>query len=39
LGFLGAVVATLLAGRDREAESRFDEVLFRAHTSADLAER
>lgn len=32
LGFLGAVLGTLLAGRDRANESRFDDVLLRAHT-------
>jgi cation/acetate symporter len=32
LGFLGAVIGTLLAGRDRSNETRFDAVLFRAHT-------
>jgi cation/acetate symporter len=32
LGFAGAVLGTLLGGRDRTAEERFDEVTFRAHT-------
>jgi len=32
LGFLGAVLATLLAGRDRENESRFDTFSLRVHT-------
>src|SRR5271170_7219310 len=32
LGFVGAILGTLLAGRDRANESRFDDVLFRAHT-------
>jgi len=34
LGFAGAVLGTLLGGRDRAAESRFDEVTFRAQTGA-----
>jgi cation/acetate symporter len=32
LGFLGAVLATLLVGRDRENESRFDTFSLRVHT-------
>ncbi len=32
LGFAGAVLGTLLGGRDRAAEVRFDEVRFRAQT-------
>ncbi len=32
LGFAGAVLGTLLGGRDRAAEARFDEVRFRAQT-------
>jgi cation/acetate symporter len=32
LGFLGAVLGTLLAGRDPKNEARFDEVLLRIHT-------
>jgi cation/acetate symporter len=32
LGFLGAVLATLLVGRDRENESRFDAFSLRVHT-------
>ncbi len=34
LGFAGAVLGPLLGGRDRAAESRFDEVRFRAQTGA-----
>ncbi len=34
LGFAGAVLGTLLGGRDRASEERFDEVAFRAHTGA-----
>ena len=34
LGFAGAVLGTLLGGRNREAEARFDEVAFRAQTGA-----
>lgn len=35
LGFAGAVLGTLLgSGRNREAQARFDEVVFRAHTGA-----
>lgn len=34
LGFAGAALGTLLGGRNREAEARFDEVRFRAHTGA-----
>jgi cation/acetate symporter len=32
LGFLGAVLGTLLAGRDLANEARFDQVLIRVHT-------
>lgn len=32
LGFLGAVVGTLIAGRDFENEKRFDAFLFQVHT-------
>ena len=32
LGFLGAVLGTLLMGRDLENEARFDEVTIRVHT-------
>jgi len=32
LGFLGAVLGTLLAGRDPTNEARFDKVLLRIHT-------
>jgi cation/acetate symporter len=32
LGFLGAYVGTLLAGRDRVNERRFDDVSYRVHT-------
>lgn len=32
LGFAGAVIGTLLGGRDRAVEARFDEVAFRAQT-------
>jgi len=32
LGFLGAVLGTLLMGRDLENEARFDEVTVRVHT-------
>ncbi len=34
LGFAGAVIGTLLGGRGRPGELRFDEVRFRAHTGA-----
>jgi cation/acetate symporter len=32
LGFIGAILATLLAGRDRENEGRFDAFSHRVHT-------
>jgi cation/acetate symporter len=32
LGFLGAVVGSLLAGRDMENEKRFDAFLLQVHT-------
>jgi cation/acetate symporter len=32
LGFLGAVIGTLIAGRDPVNEARFDQVLLRLHT-------
>lgn len=32
LGFLGAIIGTLLAGRDAVNEARFDEVSHRVHT-------
>jgi cation/acetate symporter len=32
LGILGAVLGSLIAGRDREHETRFDEVTFRIQT-------
>ncbi len=34
LGFLGAVVGTVLGGRSRAHEERFDEVLFQANTGS-----
>lgn len=32
LGILGAVLGTLIAGRNNAHERRFDEVIFRIHT-------
>ena len=32
MGFLGAVLGTLLMGRDLKNEARFDEVTVRVHT-------
>ena len=32
LGFLGAVLGTLIAGRDMENENRFDAFLLQVHT-------
>lgn len=32
LGFLGAIIGSLIAGSDRESEKRFEEVSVRAHT-------
>lgn len=34
LGFFGAYIGTLLAGRDLVNEERFDEVSYRVHTGA-----
>jgi cation/acetate symporter len=34
LGFLGAYIGTLLAGRDLVNETRFDDVSYRVHTGA-----
>ena len=34
LGFLGAYIGTLIAGRDRVNEARFDAVSYRVHTGA-----
>lgn len=34
LGFAGAIIGTLLGGRGRPGELRFDEVRYRAHTGA-----
>ena len=36
LGFLGAVLGTLLAGRDFDNEKRFDAFLFQVHTGVEL---
>jgi cation/acetate symporter len=36
LGFLGAVLGTLIAGRDEENEERFDAFLLQLHTGAAL---
>lgn len=37
IGFLGALLGTLLAGRDAANEARFDEVFFRAQTGLGVA--
>jgi cation/acetate symporter len=39
IGFLGAWLGTLLGGRDRDNEARFDAFVFRAHTGFNLDER
>jgi len=32
LGFLGAIVGSLLVGSDKQSEERFEEISVRAHT-------
>src|SRR5579863_546311 len=38
IGFLGAWLGTLLGGRDRDNEARFDAFVFRTHTGFNLDE-